>query len=207
MDSLLGALGHAWWAYPLILGFCTFDAVVPMLPSETALITGGILSAQGAMSLPLVIVMASIGSFLGDNLAYWIGHSAQGWARRWITRGDKGRRALDWAHRELTEHGGSIIIAARFIPGGRTPTMIACGILQFPYRQFLAFDAVAAALWGGINTLIGYLGGQAFADNAIGAFAVSFGVAFVVAVGVEAVRRARRRSQPTERHEARSAPS
>jgi membrane protein DedA with SNARE-associated domain len=198
IDSLLGALGHAWWAYPLLLAFCAFDAVVPMIPSETALITGGILSADGAMVLWGVIAMASIGSFLGDNLAYWIGRSAQDWTCRWITRGEKGRRGLAWAQRELNEHGGSIIIVARFIPGGRTPTMIACGVLQIPYRQFLAFDAVAAVLWGSINTLIGFIGGKAFADNAIGAFAVSFGVAAVVAGTVEVVRRVRRKKQPAE---------
>lgn len=196
MDSLLGALGHAWWAYPLLLAFCTFDAVVPVIPSETGLITGGILSAEGAMSLPLVIAMASIGSFVGDNLAYWIGRSAQEWACRWITRGEKGRRGLEWAQRELDEHGGSIIIVARFIPGGRTPTMIACGILEFPYRRFLVLDAVAAVLWGSINTLIGFIGGTAFAENTIGAFALSFGVAVAVGGAVEVVRRMRRKPEP-----------
>lgn len=196
MDSLLGALGHAWWAYPLLLAFCTFDAVVPVIPSETGLITGGILSADGAMSLPLVIAMASIGSFVGDNLAYWIGRSAEDRACRWITRGEKGRRGLDWARRELDEHGGSIIIVARFIPGGRTPTMIACGILEFPYRRFLAFDAVAAVLWGSINTLIGFIGGKAFADNTIGAFAVSFAVAVAVGGAVEVAGRMRRKPEP-----------
>jgi membrane-associated protein len=199
MDSLLDALGHAWWAYPLLLVFCLFDAVVPIIPSETGLITAGILSADGAMNLPLVIVMAAVGSFVGDNLAYWIGRYARDWACRWITRGDRGRRGLEWAKRELTEHGGSIIIVARFIPGGRTPTMIASGILEFPYRRFLVFDAIAAVLWGGMNTLIGFIGGKAFAENTIGAFALSFGVAVAVGGAVEVVRRLRRKPQLVER--------
>lgn len=190
LDSLLDVLGTQWWAYPLILLFCTFDAVVPMLPSETALITGGILSADGRMTLGWVIVMASLGSFLGDNLAYWIGRWAEGWARRWITRGDKGRRGLEWAHRNLDRYGGSVIVAARFIPGGRTVTMVASGVLEFPYRRFLLFDAIGAVLWGGVNVLIGYVGGQAFADNTIAAFALSFGVALAVAGVIEVLRRA-----------------
>jgi membrane-associated protein len=192
-DSLLNALGNAGWAYPLILLFCTFDAIIPALPSETALITGGILSAQGGMLLLWVIAMGAIGAFLGDNLAYWIGRSAENWARRWITRGEKGKRSLEWAQRELERHGGSLVIAARFLPGGRTATMIACGVLHFPYRQFLVFDAVGAVLWATINTLIGYIGGQAFADNAIAAFALSFGVALVVAGVIELIRWLRRR--------------
>lgn len=111
------------------------------------------------MLLGWVIVMAAVGAFLGDNLAYWIGRSAENWARRWITRGEKGQRGLQWAHRELDRHGGSLVIVARFIPGGRTATTISCGVLHFPYRQFLAFDGGGAVLWATINVLIGYFGG------------------------------------------------
>lgn len=187
-DSLLNALGHSWWAYPLLLVFCTFDAIFPVLPSETALVTGGILATQGAVLIGWVIAMAAVGAFLGDNLAYWIGRSAEDWARRWIARGEKGKRSLQWAHRELDRHGGALVIAARFVPGGRTATTVACGVLRYPYRQFLAFDAIGAVLWATINTMIGVLGGQAFADNPIAAFALSFGVALVMAVFVELVR-------------------
>ncbi|MGV0642915.1 DedA family protein [Mycolicibacterium sp. XJ879] len=192
-DSVLDTLGHAWWAYPLILLFCTFDAVVPALPSETALLTGGILAADGAMVLGWVIVMATIGSFLGDNLAYWIGRSAEGRARRWIARGEKASRRLDWAQEELAKHGGALVIVARFIPGGRTATTVTCGVLHFPYRQFLVFDAVGAVLWATVNTLIGYLGGRAFADNTLAAFILSFGVALSLAGAIELIRWLRRR--------------
>lgn len=193
-DSLLDALGHSWWAYPLIFGFCTFDAVLPILPSETVLLTGGILSADGSMMLGWVIAMAALGGFLGDNIAYWIGHSAEDWARRWITRGERGQRSLDWAHRELERHGGPLVIVARFIPGGRTATTIACGVLGFPYRQFLLFDAVGAVLWATLNTMIGFIGGHAFEDRPLLAFAVSFGVALAMAGVIELIRWLRRRT-------------
>lgn len=194
-DSLLDALGHSWWAYPLILASCTFDAILPLLPSETALLTGGILAANGSMLLGWVIVMAAIGAFVGDNLAYAIGHSADDWARRWITRGEKGRRSLEWAHRGLDRHGGPLVIVARFLPGGRTATTIACGVLDFPYRQFAMFDAIGAVVWATLNTMIGYIGGHAFADNTIAAFAVSFGVALAFAGTIELIRWIRRRSR------------
>jgi membrane protein DedA with SNARE-associated domain len=193
-DSLLDALGHSWWAYPLILLSCTFDAILPLLPSETALLTGGILASDGSMLLGGVIAMAAIGAFVGDNLAYWIGHSADDWARRWITRGERGKRSLEWAHRELDRHGGPLVIVARFLPGGRTATTIACGVLDFPYRQFLVFDAVGAVVWATLTTLIGYLGGNAFADNTIAAFAVSFGAALALAGIIELIRWVRRRA-------------
>lgn len=194
-DSLLEALGHSWWAYPLILASCTFDAILPLLPSETAVLTGGILAANGSMLLGWVIVMAAVGAFVGDNLAYAIGHSADDWARRWITRGEKGKRSLDWAHRELDRHGGPLVIVARFLPGGRTATTIACGVLDFPYRQFVVFDAIGAVVWATLNTLIGYIGGNAFAHNTIAAFAVSFAAALGLAGIIELIRWIRRRAR------------
>lgn len=194
-DSLLDALGNSWWAYPLILASCTFDAILPLLPSETALLTGGILAANGSMVLGWVIVMAAIGAFVGDNLAYAIGHSADDFARRWITRGAKGQRSLDWAHRELDRHGGPLVIVARFLPGGRTATTIACGVLDFPYRQFVLFDAIGAVVWATLNTLIGYVGGNAFADNTVAAFAVAFGTALALAGIIELIRWIGRRAR------------
>lgn len=193
-DSLFDVLGHSWWAYPLILASCTFDAILPLLPSETALLTGGILAANGAMLLGWVIAMAAIGAFAGDNLAYWIGHSADEWARRWITPGEKGKRSLQWAERELSRHGGPLVIVARFLPAGRTATAIACGMLGFPYRQFVVFDAIGACLWATLNTMIGFVGGNAFADNPVAAFAVSLGAALVLAGLIELVRWMRRRA-------------
>lgn len=194
-DALLDALGHSWWAYPLIFAFCTLDAILPMLPSETVLLTGGILAADHAMILPGVIAMGALGGFVGDNIAYRIGHSAEGWARRWITRGERGKRGLAWAERQLVRHGGPVVVVARFLPGGRTATTIACGVLEFPYRQFVLYDAIGALLWATVNTLIGFLGGHAFEDRPLLAFAVSFLVALAMGGGIELVRWLRRRTK------------
>ncbi|HET7327718.1 MAG TPA: DedA family protein [Nocardioidaceae bacterium] len=198
-DWLLNLLHGAWWSYPLILGLCGFDVVFPVLPSETAAITGGIVAAEGGLLLTLVIACAAVGAFAGDNLAYWIGNRGQSFARRWIMRGEKGRRRLEWTERMLQRHGGSLVIVGRFIPGGRTATTVGCGVLDYPRRRFIGFDAVGALTWGAVNTLVGYLGGQAFGDNTLLAFAVSFGVALASAGIIELVRwllRRRARAQP-----------
>jgi membrane protein DedA with SNARE-associated domain len=95
----------------------------------------------------------------------------------------------------LERHGGPLVIVARFLPGGRTATTIACGVLGFPYRQFVAFDAIGAVVWATLNTMIGYIGGNAFAHNTIAAFAVSFGAALALAGIIELIRWIRRRSR------------
>ncbi|CAM2881469.1 hypothetical protein BST27_24225 [Mycobacterium intermedium] len=194
-DSLLDTLGRSWWEYPLVLAICGFDAVIPVLPSETVLLTAGILAADGSMVLALVIGMAAIGGFLGDNLAYAIGNSADERVHRWFARGRKRKARLEWAQRELDRHGGPLVMVARFVPGGRTATTVSCGMLDFPYRTFLVFDAIGSVLWATLNTGIGFVGGHAFEDRPFVAFAVSFTVALALGGSIELFRRMRRQTR------------
>lgn len=188
LDSFVDAISGAWWAYPLVAFLAGFDVVFPVLPSETAVITAGIVAAQGGLLLPLVLIVAAAGAFGGDNLAYWIGNKGRNVARRWLLRGDKGQRAIDWADRMLDRHGGSIIIVGRFIPGGRTATTVASGIVGYPWRRFAAFDAVGAVTWAAVNSVIGFVGGKAFEQQTWLAFLVSFGAALAVAGLIELIR-------------------
>lgn len=184
-DSLVNLLSDQWWGYLLVLGLSLLDVLLPVLPSETAMITGGIIAAEGGMAIWLVVGLGAVGAWAGDNIAYTIGDKAQGWARRWIMRGQRGRRSLEWAEGMLHRHGGSLVIVARFVPGGRTATTVACGVLGFPRPRFMAFDAIGAATWALANAFVGYLGGQAFSERTFLAFAMSFGVSLLVAGVIE----------------------
>lgn len=197
-DSLVNVISGAWWAYPLVAFLAAFDAVFPVLPSETAVVTGGIIAARGGLLLPLVVIVAAAGAFAGDNLAYWIGRYGQHAARRWLLRGDKGQRAISWAAGVLDRHGGSILVVGRFIPGGRTAITVGAGIAGFPWRRFAVFDAVGAATWATVNAVIGYVGGKAFESQTWLAFLVSFAAAVAVGGLIELVRwiAGRRRTGP-----------
>ena len=110
------------------------------------------LASSGALSLPLVIVCATLGAMAGDNISYGLG----GWlGERRVKRlfgGDKSRRAFDWAERQLEARGFYLIIIARFIPGGRTAVTFSCGYTDaMPWRRFIVADVIAATLWGTIR--------------------------------------------------------
>ena len=47
------------WSYVLIFAFAYLDAIFPVVPSETAVITAGVLAGSGKMSLPAIIVLAA----------------------------------------------------------------------------------------------------------------------------------------------------
>jgi membrane-associated protein len=187
------------WAYLIVLLFAAIDALLPIVPSETAVITAGVVAAGGDLFLPLVIVAAATGAFLGDNLAYGIGRRYGSRARDRFFHGDKARRRIDWAKRQLDHRGGELIAVARFIPGGRTAVTLTAGLTRFPWRRFAAYDAGAAVLWAGYAALLGYFGGRAFEHQAWKGLLLALGVAFAVTAGTEAVRWALRRRAGTAR--------
>lgn len=197
-DRIVETVSEAWWSYLVVFFVAGFDVIVPVLPSETVVITAGIIAGQGGLLIPLVLIAAAVGAFAGDNLAYWIGNRGQRFAYRWIVRGQRSRRSLEWAERMLHRYGGSLIIVGRFVPGGRSATAIGSGVLDYPWRRFVVYDAVGAATWSIVTSMIGYLGGATFRDKPLLAFALAFGAALLAAALAEVVRRIVDRRQPAD---------
>lgn len=195
------------WAYGIVFLLAFLDALLPVVPSETAVITGGVVAATGGLSLLLIVAAAACGAFLGDNTAYLVGRRFGTRATDRFMRGGKAQKTLHWAERQLTRHGGELIVIARFIPGGRTAITLAAGTLSFPWRRFAVFDAVAALLWALYASLLGYFGGRAFENAAWKGLLLAFGISLAVAGGIEAVRwylkrrrEARRPARPDDPH-------
>jgi len=196
LNNLIDLLTGSMWAYPLLFAICVGDAVFPALPSETAAIVCGIQAARGQLSLGWVLALAALGAFVGDNSSYaggrWLGRPIQ----QRLFSGERAQARLDWAKRFLKERGNYVLIVARFIPGGRTATTFTAGLVKFSWtRRFAPYIAVAAVLWASYAVLLGYLGGRAFEDQPIYALLLAFGLAVLITVGGELVRR-RRASRP-----------
>jgi membrane protein DedA with SNARE-associated domain len=176
------------WAYAIVFLLAFLDALVPIVPSETAVITAGVVASAGDLSLGLVIPAAALGAFLGDNTAYLIG-------RRWGSRAterfftsDKAKHRVEWAHDQLRERGGELIVLARFIPGGRTVVTLSAGTLEYPWPRFAAFDAIAALIWALYASLLGYFGGKAFENAPWKGLILAFAIAFGITGTIELVR-------------------
>jgi membrane protein DedA with SNARE-associated domain len=187
-DQLVDLISSSWWSYLLIFAISFGDVLFPLLPSETVVITAGVLAGSGDMQLGLIIPLAAAGAFLGDNTAYFIGHRYEDWIRRVLFRGDKAKERLEWAERQIDERGGELIIVGRFIPGGRTAVSVSCGWLDLRWRRFAAFDAIAAVIWASYAALLGYFGGKTFHDQPWKGLLLAFVIALSVAGGIELVR-------------------
>ena len=196
-SSLANYVSGAWWSYPLLFALAYGDVLLPILPSETAVITAGVLASGGEMSLPLVIVVAAVGAVGGDNTVYLLGRYLGEPIRRRFFSGEKSQERLRWAEGQLAERGGELILIGRFVPGGRTAVTFGCGTLGMRWRRFIVFDVIAGVVWASYAALLGYFGGKAFENAPWKGLLLAFGIALAVSGCVELVRwflRRRRRS-------------
>jgi membrane-associated protein len=172
------------------------DALIPVLPSETAVIALGVATAgQADLRIAVLAALAAFGAFLGDNAAYLVGRRFGPPVSRRIFAGERGVRRREWAERSLAEYGTRIIVACRFIPGGRTAVTLTCGLIGYPRRSFVLGTGLAGVLWASYAFFIGRLGGQAFEGRPWAGLLVGLGLTLVVSGVIEAARRLRQRAR------------
>lgn len=177
-------------SYLIAFGLPCFDAVVPILPSETVIIAFGVASAGSSdPRIFLILLCAAAGAWAGDNLAYLIGWRFGPWATRRFFSGEKGAARRAWAERSLHRFGIGLIIVCRFIPGGRTAVTLSCGLIRYSWRRFAIATAVAAVIWASYAFFAGRIGGKAFENRPVLGFAVAFGGVLVISGLVELIRR------------------
>src|SRR6056297_713425 len=150
-----------WWFLLIVFVIAFFDSVIPIVPSETMVIIGGVAAGQGDQHLLLVIACGAGGAFLGDNTAYLIGARLSAFIERHAVRRPSLQRRLDWAAAQIRVRGGPLLITARFVPGGRTALTVSSGITHQPHRWFAGWVAVAAVIWATYAGMLGFIGGKA----------------------------------------------
>jgi membrane-associated protein len=177
-------------SYLIAILIPALDAIFPVLPSETVVIALGVATAGSSdPRIGVLVGLAALGAFLGDNLCYLLGRRFGPRVERRFFSTEKGRQRREWAERSLTRFGTQLIIVCRFIPGGRTAVTLSCGLIGYSRRRFVPATAVAAVIWALYAFFLGRLGGRAFEDRPWLGFLVAFGATLVVTGLIEAGRR------------------
>ena len=126
----------------------TLEALGAPVPGETLLIFSAVLAARGEMSLPALLVCAWAGSVLGDNIGYWIGRRLGRVAvTRYGSRIGITPQRFDAIEGVFARYGAATVGFARFVNILRQLNGIVAGTLGMPWRRFLLFNALGAALW------------------------------------------------------------
>jgi len=159
LDGLVGvaarvidALGE--WG----VGLLTFvETVFPPIPSEIVLPLAGFLAGQGTMNIVLLIVVSTLGAYVGALVLYWLGavigleRSITLLSKLPLVDRDDFRKAADWFHR----HGRSAVFFGRLVPGVRSLISLPAGAEKMPLATFTLFTVVGSGLWNALLILLG----------------------------------------------------
>jgi membrane-associated protein len=130
------------------------------LPGDSLLVTAGVFSAAGVVSLKWLLFPVMLCAIMGDQIGYWIGRGAGVALYRRKDSMFFKRRHLQRAHDFYEKYGGKTVILARFIPIIRTFCPPVAGAAGMSYPTYLAYDICGGVVWVGTMILGGYFLGR-----------------------------------------------
>jgi len=128
------------------------------LEGETILVLGGFAAYSGYLDLGWVMVSGFSGSFLGDQLYYFL---ARKWGHKVLNRFPSWRPGIARALRLLEKYDVVFILSFRFIYGIRSVSSVAIGLSSVPPSRFFPYNFIAAAVWAVCVAGLGYVFGEA----------------------------------------------
>jgi membrane protein DedA with SNARE-associated domain len=146
------------WGYFAIAGVIGVESFGVPAPGQTIMVAAAIYSSWGRMDIFAVAAISFVAAVLGDNVGYWIGVRG---GRRAVHRFGKyifiTPARLERAEKFFARRGNRIVVVARFIDGLRQLNGVIAGITAMPWRTFLIYNTIGAALWVGWWCTIAYL--------------------------------------------------
>jgi membrane-associated protein len=152
--SYFGLFGIVFAETGLLVGF--------FLPGDTLLITAGLLAAQGIVTLPGVMLACGLGALIGDSVGYVLGYRFGPLVFSRPENRFLDPKHIDRANAFFKKYGAVSFIIARFIPVVRTVAPTLAGVSRIPYRIFIIYSFLAAAIWAIGLPLLGFYLGQLF---------------------------------------------
>jgi len=193
MPHFLNAIAASPWVLALVFLVAGLDALLPFMPSESTVVACGVAAANtGRPLLSLLIIVSAGGAYAGDQLSFRIGRRGLGLSTRLSHR--RARAVHDWVDRLLHTRGGLLIVFARYLPGARSATALAAGMVGYSAVRFHWYTAIGVLLWASEAAVLGYLGGALFADRPVLGLLLGLAGALVITGGAAAVSRATGRS-------------
>ncbi len=157
------------------------------LEGETVLIIAAALARLGYLQFPIVLGVAAVGAFIGDNFYFFLGRR---YGTRALSRFARLGRAVPRVDALLARWRWGAVILLRFMYGLRTVGPIVIGAGSMPAWEFVTANALGALLWTALIGGIGFVAGHA-AERWLGDVQqvemILLGVVILIAIAVQVV--------------------
>lgn len=168
------------WFHVLTMVLLIIDGMIPVMPGEVFVLSSGVLAAESQLSLTLTLITTFIAAFVGDLMVYLAFRNRLGQAFMATRIGAKVGETISTA---LDKAGPAPGLAAmftlRFVSGGRTASMAACGMTKVRWSYFLTLSLAGSLVWTGYMVGLGWF--------TQGVFHLPFWISIIVGVVVGAV--------------------
>ena len=136
-------------------------AVGTFLEGETVLLLAGAAASRGHLAMPWVIAVATVASFAGDQLFFYLGRA---YGPALLQRFPKLGAGTARARVLLERHNTPVILSVRFLYGLRIAGPLAIGMSGVGWLRFFVLNLIGAVVWACAIAALGYGTGQALAS-------------------------------------------
>lgn len=171
MIDTLQALIRDYGLWAVAFG-CLFEG-------ETAILLGLIAAQQGLLPVEGVAVSAMVGTLIGDNACFLVGHR---YGRHILDRRPDWQARIARVERLVQRRAVPLMIGYRFLYGLRYVTPVLLGSLGIAPRRFLFYSACGTVIWGLTLTVVGSVLASALGQMLAHVQAVEQGFALIALV-------------------------
>ena len=155
------------YGYIGVFSLILIENIFPPIPSEVVLLFGGAITAMSDMSVPVVILVATLGSVVGAIVLYLLGRILKAERLRKLFSGKFGRvlrlkpEDVDKATAWFARYEKKAVLICRCVPIVRSLISIPAGVTEMNVPLFLLLTTVGSAVWNTVLVCLGaFLGAQ-----------------------------------------------
>ncbi|SMC92501.1 VTT domain-containing protein [Kibdelosporangium aridum] len=179
--------------YPVIFFGVLLGSIIPIVPTGAVVGAGAAVAmTTTGLSLPLVLLLSTLGAYVGDVATYAIARLGGDPAVRWLARHQHADRVAS-IREQFSRRGWQILVVGRLLPAGRIPVLLAAGALAYPWRRFLPTALIASLIWAAAYALLGVASGGIF-DSPLVASLIATALVLVVTVLMAVIARHQHRA-------------
>ena len=170
------------------------ENIFPPIPSEVILVFGGFMTTYTSLNIPIMILVATLGSLLGAIVLYYISKIFNKERLKRIVNGKIGKvlrlkaSDIEKADKWFDTKGNKTVFFCRFIPIVRSLISIPAGMSEMPMQKFLLYTITGSLIWNTVLIIVGSIVGDkwetivGYLDNFSNIILIILIIIFVVAM-------------------------
>jgi len=151
------------WGYAGIFGLMAIESTVFPLPSEVVIPPAAYWAEQGRFHFWGVVIAATLGSWAGSALSYWVARSL---GRPLIIRYGKyvlvPEKKWELAENWIDRYSWGGVIFARLLPVVRHLVSLPAGAARMPFGRFSAMTLAGSFVW---STVLAWFGAKVLSQE------------------------------------------